>query len=288
MARRKRRGGRKRRGRSQGSSTNYEEIAERGSEIVRINGSFMSVVTTIVTGSAQFFFTIQPSVSVFGPRVIEIQDNFRLFRCIGLKITCAPISNGQTSEVPIIAFTPGTLVASQPTTLAEMTQFDHYVNAWNGAVRPLVLHLKRQHLVANIPWFYTEDRTTDPALSRQGTVVIGCYSTGTGLLTADTLTIRVESVWEFKDRVPVEVSIAKWRAIWEKDWLKRWEADSSDPPPVVTEDSKDPQSGVLVPRADQIARIDLARAGSRSALAEEKADFVKSFFSPSKVWSGHA
>lgn len=161
------------------------------------------MVTTIVSGSAQQGLALRPAA--LDARVVSINDFYRLYRftrCV-LHFLQADGGFGWAAYANGGTFT-------NPTTVANASMMDYFVNAFPGQAHTVSLKLSRRDL-QGIPTWYQTEAVGDPELDTQGTFIIGAASATTGLAIAATVLVRLDYTVEFKERLPAAVSAERER-----------------------------------------------------------------------------
>lgn len=208
------------------------------------SGNYAAPYTTIIDGTAQLVLALAPVN--FGTRAAAVADLYRLFRFTSLRAHFLHAST--VTEYGIVAFSPGILVASQPTTFAEVSQMEKLAIVMPGQTTVSTLALGRKELSGIVPWYETVGAATEPLLDTQGQIVIASHFNG--VCTADTLTVRWEFTIEFAGRLPAAASLQRLRESLEREALPKRvrELGLDDDPEDADSESTQSMALVKVPR----------------------------------------
>jgi hypothetical protein len=108
----------------------------------------------------------------------------------------------------IVSYTSG-LPTANPTTIADVVQFDHVAIALSQQTTPERLVLGRSALQSQMPWFVTQSGATELEFENQGSLNVSTYDRTTGLATASNLIIHFHYVVEFRERLPAATTIER-------------------------------------------------------------------------------
>jgi hypothetical protein len=172
-------------------------------EVQHFHCRFITNVTTLASGSSQAAVLIN-SLSSLSTRLADlavIYDKVRYRR-----ITVRFLNSGTGASEPGFAGYVEGQVTNQPTTHAEVAEFERYCVALPGQTTPCEMTLGAEVLAGRQPWY--DIGGTD---SHTGRFYFGAYTPGNTLATADTLMVVFDVHFSLKGMTEAAVAMSKLR-----------------------------------------------------------------------------
>jgi hypothetical protein len=174
-----------------------------------MDGTAYQLVTTVASASSQVQVVISPQTVGLGVRLVDLSDNFRLFRFTRLECGFCQTdpANVAVNDGVIVGFHQAAVTA--PTTAQQVSELSKVAMSMHRQTTKEWLRLSRRDLAGIAPWYATEASATDPLLDTQGGVFISAIDGTTGLAVADVVGLHWKWEIQFKGALSPAVSLER-------------------------------------------------------------------------------